>query len=1104
MVPNTSSSPHATPTIPPPPSFTDVKFTIIGQPQLLKRLATPAPDFRPSPTPSNMELQYPSRGPTPVPPGRPSLLQRLENAAIPTDSSFQDSMFIPQDPADQMTVDQKPVIDGHAPASLPPADSIRDTANAGEDSLRPPIKSSHVAANSDSPASHTVPEANSSKPAVNMTSRDTTVIQHESAVTLASSSSTPSPPRPTTPLPPATDRGNKDSAEVNPTSSQQILQIQYSMALSYESALLAFEKAERNLAQAQETYEATKASLAAVAKAQKHVNAALAPKSWAGPASGSADDDVEGRAMSDRTNDADARARADADCSLVTHSERAMQPEESAALALSAALERRLNRRVSELEREASDATLAWSLESVERVRSGVGTRVPVQRAEDVQGRSAEEDRVIELDSRRRIDHDDSENSSASPVPMQAAVTSSFLDDHSADQGIARGYPEPPRIREHGPSSPSHVERTTTPRLPTSQPITQVSPSYISPTTHSLVRAPSDVVHEEARTGLPAHNPTNQDAGEGRTPTWNASSRTPNPYACDGGETRACNASSQTPNPYACDGGETPAWNASSRTPNPYACDGGETPAWNASSRTPNPYALGGGDTTAWNSSSRMLDQHAADAGRRTPVPYADGWQTQTWDTSSRTPSTHAPRPVHTADVPPSDPTCAAGHTSTGAGLTDVNIASISHERHETGQEEEDEESTVPSTPSEAVVDELLDDDSDDYESAQNTKTVEVGRNGKPGTAVASRLGHDHGGGLAKDKDKDAEDDDDRKAGLEREGALTTSLRDSSRSSVAPEVGGTTAVRDSALSSAPSCTRSSCSPSLPRLVDSDRPSVDSQEATHDRENASDAIRDTAGEPDPRSAGVLINSQGPNREEGKGVVDRSEVAGHGSTEKAVKESRLGTTGTPHAAGKCSRGSLLQRLQLPLEDPARPTATPATAAANSDPLRTPSPVVLGKRRHDDHSATSTNADIPSPKRRVFSAPHKPPPGPPPRSLGPRTPSAPRQMYQDGYTPAPPPLQRSYDRYVPTFGNTQLHGRRSLTPRDRLREHGDGVRLGAHRLLDAPRAWNSYRPGEANSPRDQGVPSRFEEGRDRVQPARDIRGRAGMSLADRLRDP
>lgn len=85
-----------------------------------------------------------------------------------------------------------------------------------------------------------------------------------------------------------------------------------------------------------------------------------------------------------------------------------------------------------------------------------------------------------------------------------------------------------------------------------------------------------------------ARTPNPQMEFGSKTPAW-GSSRTPNPY---GGRTPAWNTSTRTPNPYDS-GSKTPAWNVSSRTPNPFA-DGSRTPAWNASVRTPNPYSSGG------------------------------------------------------------------------------------------------------------------------------------------------------------------------------------------------------------------------------------------------------------------------------------------------------------------------------------------------------------------------------------------------------------------------------------------------------------------------------------------------------------------------------
>lgn len=99
-------------------------------------------------------------------------------------------------------------------------------------------------------------------------------------------------------------------------------------------------------------------------------------------------------------------------------------------------------------------------------------------------------------------------------------------------------------------------------------------------------------------------------------------SRTPNPYNdMNGSKTPAWNTSGRTPNPYS--GGRTPAWGTSDRTPNPF---GGRTPAWTSSSRTPNPYDAGG-KTPAWNASAR------------TPNPFADGGKTPAWNVSGRTPN---------------------------------------------------------------------------------------------------------------------------------------------------------------------------------------------------------------------------------------------------------------------------------------------------------------------------------------------------------------------------------------------------------------------------------------------------------------------------------
>ena len=120
-----------------------------------------------------------------------------------------------------------------------------------------------------------------------------------------------------------------------------------------------------------------------------------------------------------------------------------------------------------------------------------------------------------------------------------------------------------------------------------------------------------------------------------RTPTWKTPAwqggATPN---VQNPKTPAWQASSRTPNPYL-DGGKTPAWNVSSRTPNPYA-DGGKTPAWSVSSRTPNPYA-GGGTGSGWGGgggSSWGSNSWGGQTPGRTNDTSSD-WQADTWVNSS-------------------------------------------------------------------------------------------------------------------------------------------------------------------------------------------------------------------------------------------------------------------------------------------------------------------------------------------------------------------------------------------------------------------------------------------------------------------------------------
>ncbi|KAG8216091.1 hypothetical protein J3R82DRAFT_8092 [Butyriboletus roseoflavus] len=175
---------------------------------------------------------------------------------------------------------------------------------------------------------------------------------------------------------------------------------------------------------------------------------------------------------------------------------------------------------------------------------------------------------------------------------------------------------------------------------------------------------------------IPLNKPFNPNYGQGGFKAPGAPARTPNPYAqATGGRTPGW-GSGRTPNPYANgdgrapgDGGKTPAWNASSRTPNPYQ-DGAKTPAWNASSRTPNPYQEGN-KTPAWNASSRTPDTYAnsnsspnwANDGGRTPRPgWGAGWGGGSSDTNNAWGNTSPARPAD-ANYSWSAPTPAAAPT---------------------------------------------------------------------------------------------------------------------------------------------------------------------------------------------------------------------------------------------------------------------------------------------------------------------------------------------------------------------------------------------------------------------------------------------------------
>ncbi|ORX61614.1 transcription elongation factor Spt5 [Hesseltinella vesiculosa] len=89
---------------------------------------------------------------------------------------------------------------------------------------------------------------------------------------------------------------------------------------------------------------------------------------------------------------------------------------------------------------------------------------------------------------------------------------------------------------------------------------------------------------------------------------------------------------SMTPR-YNMSGSKTPAWNSSARTPNPYASmDGSKTPAWDAGSKTPNPYA-DGSKTPAWDAGSKTpMWQGSSSSSARTPGFSNSGSKTPMWN----------------------------------------------------------------------------------------------------------------------------------------------------------------------------------------------------------------------------------------------------------------------------------------------------------------------------------------------------------------------------------------------------------------------------------------------------------------------------------------
>ncbi|KAJ3373770.1 transcription elongation factor spt5 [Allomyces arbusculus] len=127
--------------------------------------------------------------------------------------------------------------------------------------------------------------------------------------------------------------------------------------------------------------------------------------------------------------------------------------------------------------------------------------------------------------------------------------------------------------------------------------------------------------------------------GGGRTPNPYASAQTPNPYA-----------SAQTPNPYASggafdpDGGRTPAWDAGSRTP--YRPAGGnDDAAWNTGSRTP-AWGGAGSSSAAYDGGYHNNDYRGYGSSAPPPPSGYGSSSTPAYVPSGAGPSSHSQAPT--------------------------------------------------------------------------------------------------------------------------------------------------------------------------------------------------------------------------------------------------------------------------------------------------------------------------------------------------------------------------------------------------------------------------------------------------------------------------
>ncbi|RDB25153.1 hypothetical protein Hypma_007913 [Hypsizygus marmoreus] len=286
-----ADKPTPTP-IPPPPSFSEFKFTTIGQePQLLKRISAPTPDFqyqdRSSPSPPlPTELRYPSNSITPRPRSRPSLLEAL---ADPNDVATSDA-------ADDMAVDETSI---QRTPSVAPRNALPTTA---PNPSRAPLGWSQSVANNARPS----PQAQGSTSRLTALSQAPIPITAQrteignssttnraaglfvpsgstSAVSLngmASSSSALPQDSPYTGLRALQARLLSSLSHLGPPNTEEALRLVQSANSHSDTALLTAHRshtlAQQSLASAREAVTAAKECLTAAEQARTHANDAAA------------------------------------------------------------------------------------------------------------------------------------------------------------------------------------------------------------------------------------------------------------------------------------------------------------------------------------------------------------------------------------------------------------------------------------------------------------------------------------------------------------------------------------------------------------------------------------------------------------------------------------------------------------------------------------------------------------------------------------------------------------------------------------------------------------------------------------------------------------